>query len=101
MTNQKPDHQKRYLIKDIFARLRVPKGGEKYQEWEKQYLERKEVEEYFIIHHNSEWHPFVKKYYKSKHFLKWQMNILLKALKAQNPAQLLLAGKEKFPEEGF
>ena len=77
MTNQKPDHQKRYLIKDIFARLRVPKGGEKYQEWEKQYLERKEVEEYFIIHHNSEWHPFVKKYYKSKHFLKWAIKLIV------------------------
>lgn len=67
MTNQKP--KKRYIIRDIIIKPRCPK-------WERQYLGKKQAEEYFALH-NSERHPLVKKYHKANHFLKWSIKLLV------------------------
>lgn len=48
-------------------------GKSKRERW---LLMIKEAEEYFAIH-NSDRHPLIKKYHKSKHFLKWAIKLLV------------------------
>ena len=58
-----------HLIRDIIIKPRAPK-------WERRFLMKKEAEEYFVIH-NSRRHPAIKKYHKSRHFLKWSIKLLV------------------------
>lgn len=70
MENLKP--KKRYLIRnrDIVIKPCVPK-------WEREYLKKKQAEEYLMLCHDGSCHPVVKRVKKVRHFMKWAVKLIV------------------------
>jgi len=70
MENQKPNNKKRFFIRDIVIKPRAPK-------WERDYLEKKQAEEYLQICRDDTCHPVIKQVRKSHHFMKWAIKLIV------------------------
>ncbi|MDO9579760.1 MAG: FISUMP domain-containing protein [Bacteroidales bacterium] len=66
--NQKP--KKRYLVRDVIIKPRMPK-------WERDFLIKKEAEEYLMLCRDGACHPVVKRVKKARHFMKWAVKLIV------------------------